>query len=518
MYNSFLSFLVFNDWLILAVIACFLLYVRATRYRNYWKDQNLVHEKFSLFSGPQLKQLYKPLLAADQELYKKHGRLFGTFEDGKPVLFVAEPELLRLLLVKDAAQTQRKLMEFDDPIMNNLMLNVKPEQWKKLRSATSPAFTTGKLRKMQAIIDSSAKFTAQRLKEAAKESQDIDLKGFYGRYALDAVASCSFGAKLSTYSPEARSFLAKARSAFFAAVTPAVVFSAFLMKLSETFHKNNFNEEAFDFYKYATIDIIQKREKNGIKHEDFLQMMMNAQEASEELATSAEQSVLNPEAEQLKPHNVKNLTEVEALSQCVLFFLAGQDTVTTASTFATYLLATNPHVQDRLRAEVDECFRKHGGSPSYDEVAKLPYLDCVVNETLRMMPPGVRLERFPAEDYVLGDTGIKVPSDCTIVVPVYAMHMDPEFFPEPEVFNPDRFNEENIKTIRPYTYLPFGAGPRNCIGMRFAMQLIKSCLLHAVHNVEFVRCSRTKVPPEYRPGYGILQAKGLVVGVRERRS
>ncbi|KAH9369172.1 hypothetical protein HPB48_011369 [Haemaphysalis longicornis] len=133
-----------------------------------------------------------------------------------------------------------------------------------------------------------------------------------------------------------------------------------------------------------------------------------------------------------------DLTEVEALSQCVLFFLAGQDTASTASTFATYLLATNPHVQDRLRAEVDECFRKHGSSPSYDEVAKLPYLDCVVNETLRIMPPGARLERCPAEDYVLGDTGIKVPSDCVIVVPVYAMHMDPEFFPEPEVFNPDR--------------------------------------------------------------------------------
>ncbi|KAH9369173.1 hypothetical protein HPB48_011370 [Haemaphysalis longicornis] len=184
-------------------------------------------------------------------------------------------------------------------------------------------------------------------------------------------------------------------------------------------------------------------------------MMMNAQEASEaseELTTSAGQSALNPEAEtsQLKVRNVKNLTEVEALSQCVLFFLAGQDTASTATTFATYLLATNPHVQDRLRAEVDECFHKHGSSPSYDEVAKLPYLDCVVNETLRIMPPAARLpdvtsicsdnrlERFPAEDYVLGHTGIKVPSDCAIVVPVYAMHMDPEFFPEPEVFNPDR--------------------------------------------------------------------------------
>ncbi|KAL1441623.1 hypothetical protein MTO96_008582 [Rhipicephalus appendiculatus] len=504
---SFLSFFVFYDWLFLAITVGVLLYLRASRHRNYWRNQNVVHEKFSLFFRPQLKHLFKPLHVVDQELYKKHGRLFGSFEDGKPVLYVAEPDLLKLILVKDAALTQRKVVEFEDPILSNLMVNVAPDQWRKLRTATSPAFTSGKLRKMQAIIDSCAHFTSERLKKAATASQNVDMKGFYGHFTLDAVASCSFGVKLSPNSPEEGSFIRSAKNVFFAEVTPTVMLSALVQKVGLAFRKRIFNEKAFDFYKNATIDIIKKREENNVK-------WTKQTAASGEKVTEGSDFEGSPQ----KPQDVKNLTEDEALAQCVLFFLAGQDTASTTTSFASYLLAVNPHAQKKLQAEVDECFRKHGSSPSYDVVSKLPYLDCVVNETLRLMTPAPRLERVFHEDYMLGDTGIKVSKDCMVVVPIHSLHRDPEFFPEPDVFNPDRFNEENNNSIRPYTFLPFGAGPRNCIGSRFAEQLVKTCLLHAVHNVQFVKCPKTKVPLEYRPGFGLLNPKDLVVGVRERSS
>ncbi|KAM7286395.1 putative ece1 protein [Ixodes scapularis] len=261
-----------------------------------------------------------------------------------------------------------------------------------------------------------------------------------------------------------------------------------------------------------------------LRQEDFLQLMMDAQdgvlEAAAESTLSANEKLFNLDSE-IKVDTsfvggVKALTEEEAMAQCVLFFAAGQDTTSSVLAFTLYLLAIHPEVQAKLREQADECFKQHGPDPSLDVVSKLKYLHGVVSESLRMFPPGPRLERSSPTDYVLGDTGIKIPKDCPIAVPVYAMHHDPEYFPDPSKFDPDRFSEENIDNIRPYTYLPFGAGPRNCIGMRFALETVKLSLLHSVHSVEFVRTNNTKVPLEFATGFSVFNAKNITIGVRKR--
>ncbi|KAG0420765.1 hypothetical protein HPB47_003303, partial [Ixodes persulcatus] len=100
-------------------------------------------------------------------------------------------------------------------------------------------------------------------------------------------------------------------------------------------------------------------------------------------------------------------------------------------------------------------------------------------------------ERQP-KDYVLGNTGIKVPKGCVVAVPVWAIHHDPQYFPDPHSFKPERFSKENVDSIPPYVYLPFGAGPRNCIGVRLGLRAVKMALFHSICNVEFVRTAKTK--------------------------
>ncbi|KAL1418761.1 hypothetical protein MTO96_025790 [Rhipicephalus appendiculatus] len=125
-------------------------------------------------------------------------------------------------------------------------------------------------------------------------------------------------------------------------------------------------------------------------------------------------------------------------------------------------------------------------------------------------------ERSPYEDYVLGDTGVKVKKDEVIAIPVYSMHYDPQYFPDPLKFDPERFSDENLQSVQPYTYLPFGAGPRNCIGMRFALQVVKLSILHTIRNVQVVRTEKTKVPLEFQNGFTVLTAKDLKLGIRQR--
>ena len=119
-------------------------------------------------------------------------------------------------------------------------------------------------------------------------------------------------------------------------------------------------------------------------------------------------------------------------------------------------------------------------------------MDAVLCESLRLFPPLPSLEREASQDYILGDTGIKIPKKTIIQISAYSLHHDPELFPDPEKFLPERFLPEN-RTHHPYAYLPFGAGSRNCVGMRLALMEAKLALLNAVYNYKFSVTPKTKV-------------------------
>lgn len=511
------------DVIIFIVTACVLLYMYAARHRNYWKNQNVVHEGFSLVLGPAKRLLLKPLCLSEQDRYRKYGRLYGVYERGKPCLVVAEPQLIKQVLVKDFQQLpNRMLRRTSNPLMDNMMVLAAAERWRTIRPACSPAFSTGKLRKMHALIQDCARITCQHLKEAAERKEDIDVKRFFGHYSLDVIARCAFGTRLDSHTDATNEFVTQASKAFSARISWRLLIAVLFPGLVKLFSFKVTRGDGFEYFKRVCQRIISERRQGGHRHEDFLQLMMDAQDGS--LAFSDDGLVepedklfdVGSETKLASPSSTKRLSEIEAMAQCVLFFLAGQETTSSTVAFAAYLLALNPDVQEKLRKEVDDCIEANGPEPSLDVISKLKYLHCVVSETLRLYPPATRLERSGYHDYVLGDTGIKLPKECSILIPVYSMHHDPELFPDPESFKPERFSDEKVDSIQPYTYLPFGAGPRNCIGMRLALQSVKLCLLHSVRSVRFVRTGKTKVPLSIKRGLGVLTAEDIIVGIRKR--
>lgn len=511
------------DWLILAASACVLLYLYAARHRHFWKNQNVPYETFSLLIGPLTKMILRPFHEVDQERYQKYGKLFGVYEGPKPTLFVAEPELVKTVLVKDfPLLPNRRDVKFFDDVLDNMMGIAPLEQWRKIRPAASPAFSSGKLRKMNGLIADCARKTTVHLKQAAEKNEDLDLKQFYGNYGLDVIARCAFGTKLDSHSDETNEFVTKARKAFAGKITLPLILLFLFPGIYKFLKLRAFNADIFLYFKTLCRNIIKNRQDKQSRQEDFLQLMMDAQEggisSTAEMTFGKEDELFNLGSELKSDSSIvnKQLTEDEALAQCVLFFLAGQDTTSSVVSYAIYLLALHPDVQARLREEVDECFQNEGEEPSLDAVSKLKYLHGVVSETLRMFPPASRLERSASEDYVLGDTKIKIPKGTTVVIPIYAMHHDPRNFPDPYKFDPERFSDENVRSIQPYTYLPFGAGPRNCIGMRFALHAVKLSLLHSLHSVEFVRTNKTKVPLQFIRGFGVMNAKEITIGIRNR--
>ncbi|XP_049271533.1 cytochrome P450 3A8 [Rhipicephalus sanguineus] len=512
------------DWLLLAATAVVLLYMYATRYRNYWKKQNIPQEDFSLIFCPALRIFYEPFYVVDDERYQKLGRVFGIYEGGKPTLLVGEPELVKQVLVKDFPLLgNRRTVRNFEPLMDNMMLVAPVEKWRKIRASASPAFSAGRLRRMYELVQACTEITSDHLENAARQNKEVDLKQLYGKFALDVVARCAFGTTLDSHTDSGKKVATEARKALSSGVTLSLLMHFLFPGLTNVLRLKALDSESFHYLENVCVTIIQKRKEKRCRQEDFLQLMMDAQERA--LDESAE-STPGKESSEIFNHkfdirndvsfSTKLLSEDEALAQCVLFFLAGYDTTASVIACAGYSLALNPEVQAKLRKEVDECIATHGKEPSLDTVSKLPYLHCVVSETMRMYPISALLERTTSEDYVLGDTGIRVPKGCVIGIPVYSMHRDPEFFPNPEKFDPDRFSEKNVASIRPYSYLPFGAGPRNCIGMRFAWQVVKLSLLHSVHRVQFVRTEKTEVPLDFVTSTNLHFPKSVTVGIRER--
>ncbi|XP_054157181.1 cytochrome P450 3A19-like [Oppia nitens] len=124
----------------------------------------------------------------------------------------------------------------------------------------------------------------------------------------------------------------------------------------------------------------------------------------------------------------------------------------------------------------------------------MPYLEACVAETLRLHNPVSAVGRIAAQDYTIGDTGITVPKGMLVNFSIQSMHRNPDYYPEPDRWNPERFMPYNRDKLVPYTYMPFGLGPRNCVGMRFALMETKTATAYLVNRFKFIRTPKTTVP------------------------
>ncbi|CAG7725542.1 unnamed protein product, partial [Allacma fusca] len=163
-------------------------------------------------------------------------------------------------------------------------------------------------------------------------------------------------------------------------------------------------------------------------------------------------------------------------------------------TFALYELAINPDVQEKLYQEVKEAVENNNGEFSYDVINKLEYLDCVIQESLRKYPPVVRTDRKCNRPFKLPDSDVVLPVGSLVAIPIHPVHHDPKYWPNPEKFDPERFTKENSINRHPCAFTPFGHGPRNCIGNRFALTEGKAAIAHIVLKFELEPCDKTMIP------------------------
>ncbi len=197
--------------------------------------------------------------------------------------------------------------------------------------------------------------------------------------------------------------------------------------------------------------------------------------------------------------------------------IAGYETTSTALSYATYILATHPEEQQKLQEHIDAHFdpETEDTMPTYEIVSEMDYLDMFIRETLRMFPIApTAITRQSTEDFCIKDIGV-VPAGTLIIVDMYNLHYNPNLWGplDPQEFHPERFATKR----HPMAWIPFGAGPRNCVGMRFALLEMKMLLVRLLKTYTLIECGeKTRKPFQELEETLVITPKEVCVRLQRR--
>ncbi|XP_071581356.1 probable cytochrome P450 6a13 isoform X2 [Temnothorax nylanderi] len=455
----------------IAVVILALYYFLTSSY-DFWKSRGV--------RGP------RPIPGLDEPM-------IGIFDRKTPVLVIQDLDLIKDVLIKDFlvfATREIPISEKADPLSQNLAL-LEPKRWRPLRMRLSPVFTSGKLKEMFSLISECADHLVQYMEKVVSENKPVECRELTAKYTTDVIGTCAFGIEMNALSDEDSEFRKMGREIFKPSWKNTLRFRMrqmfpWLYELSAYVLPQT---EVSKFFTRVIVETMDYRETNNITRHDFVDVLRELKKHPDKLGDI-------------------DLTDSLIAAQAFVFFAAGFETSSTTISNALYELALNQIVQDNLREEIDEVYKKHGRDLTYDNIKKMDYLDKVFKETLRKYPPATLLRRESMSSYTFDGINVSIPKSQKVWIPIYAIQRDPDIYPKPDVFDPERFDEETVRSRHPMAYLPFGDGPRNCIGARFAVYQSKVGLVKILQNYKVETCEKTPIPYVNDPKARILAPKG----------
>lgn len=353
-----------------------------------------------------------------------------------PAIAVYDPQLIQSILVKDFAHFHDRYLyynERDDPLSGH-MLAIEGQKWKERRSKLTPVFTSGKMKMMFEIVNGIGdKFTASVANDL-HFTNDLEISEWIARYTTDVIGNIAFGLDCNCIDSPETDFRKFGRT-IFRIDTPFEALKLLFVNSFQTFSRKiglMLNpKETSDFFIKIFRQTIEYRENNNAERNDFVKLIL-----------------------QMKRNGVLDFEE--AAAESFIFFVGGFHTSASLMSFILYELALNQDIQTKLRNEIDRKLNDNNGKLLYESLTEMKYLEMVVSEGLRKYPPVNVVTRKCTKEYQIPGTKLVVPKNTQCTIPVYSIHRDKEYYPDPDTFDPDRFTDENIRNRTPFTFLPFG--------------------------------------------------------------
>lgn len=409
--------------------------------------------------------------------------MVGFYNFTSPSLIVLEPDLVKTVLQTKFASFHENGFHINpdlDPLLaNNPFFNY-GDKWVSGRKQLTYAFSSMRLKILlegvKQVCEKLEHFLDSRLNKV--EKLELELKDLFSRYTAQVVAGVGFGVEGFCFDDERKSdsFHEIGKSFLDTSVFNNIIFSlTFLIPSLAKVFKMRFVPKKIDhFFRTMVVDIMMQRRTDRTPKNDFLHLMA--------------------ELERMEGDKFDiNVLASHAMS----FFVDGYETSSGVLRYVGYQLADHPEVQEKLREEVMTVLAKYDGTITYEALREMTYMDQVINETQRVLPVLACMKKICTETCELkGSDGLvcQVEPQTEIIICAQGLQEDSRYWENPEVFDPERFSLDKKNSINKYVFLPFGEGPRMCVGMRMAMLQMKACLATLLRKYRLELSPRTQVP------------------------
>jgi cytochrome P450 len=359
---------------------------------------------------------------------------------GRTTWFVCDPELIQRVLVDDAdklekAEPMRRALE---PALGQGILTAEGPRWKLQRRTAAPVFRPTHVNSFLPAMITAARRMRDRwaaLPDGARIEVNRDMMHLTFEIIMETMLSGAGGADALA--------VERSISDFLDSTSWAIALSALRAPHWMPFPGKARAERGQDYLRRFTAKRVAERRASGERRDDLLSLLLDARD----------------------PETGEGLSELDIVDNILTFIGAGHETTALALTWTFFLLSRHPEIEARVLAEIASV--TGGGVLEAGQVAALSYTRQVIQEAMRVYPPVAMVVREAVAPFTLGGELVGV-SDH-VFVPIYAVHHHAALWDGPERFDPDRFTPEAVRARHRYSYLPFGAGPRICIGMGFAL-------------------------------------------------
>ncbi len=357
---------------------------------------------------------------------------------------VNHPDYIKQVLVDNNRNYTKNTISFRNlrPIVGNGLLTSDGEFWLRQRRLMQPAFHKQQIDRFSAMMTETAEATLKRWHDLKYNQNPFNVANEMMRLTLSVVGKALFSQDLSSAANTVGPAFTEASEGISERMR-----SALQLPLNIPTPRNRRMTVAIQQLDRVVHQIIQQRradlEAGRDVEDDLLTVLVKAQDEK----------------------SGQGMTDQQLRDEVMTLLLAGHETTANTLSWTWYLLSQHPEVNRKLQAELRSVLS--GRTPTMEDLANLRYNRMVIQEAMRLYPPAWFLSRLAEEEDEIG--GYTIPAQSMVSFSPYLMHHHPDFWNNPEGFDPERFNPENSANRPPYAYFPFGGGPRLCIGRDFAL-------------------------------------------------